>query len=454
MANPEHIDRLRAGVQAWNVWRSQTDDLPDLRSANLEGADLHFANLERANLHFAKLEGADLTGANLGGAILIRANLEGADLRGANLERAILHFAKLEGAILIRANLERAILVDANLEGAILRGANLERANLIRAKLEGADLTGANLEGAILVDANLERAILIGANLERANLIRAKFEGADLTGANLEEDRIKYEKGPVAAPQSPPPPPIGGLDQDQPDNFTLSRVDAQEDYIAQEEVPPRTPPPHGLGQDQPDNFTLSFAHARKLAKGFSSAFVVSLYFPEDQATVANRLEAVFHEKEFKEKIVKTDLKPGITVHLALSSETIDFSEPKEMTLENINIAQFTGIPKDTCSPGEHALLISIRDADTSQELFSHIVFVEIVDYAFDHVSRPKLQTGISVASAIGAVTLWVLTFLGEIDQTWGLTAGTAAVAVSGFAALRLHQIFRALNVSKQVGGQP
>jgi len=40
MANPEHLERLRAGVEAWNTWRSQDNTVVDLAGANLVNADL------------------------------------------------------------------------------------------------------------------------------------------------------------------------------------------------------------------------------------------------------------------------------------------------------------------------------------------------------------------------------------------------------------------------------
>jgi hypothetical protein len=56
MANPEHLQILRQGVEARNQWRRQHEDIrPDLREADLRGADLVEADLR----------GADLTGANL-----------------------------------------------------------------------------------------------------------------------------------------------------------------------------------------------------------------------------------------------------------------------------------------------------------------------------------------------------------------------------------------------------
>src|SRR6266536_2602915 len=91
MANLEHVDTLKQGVEVWRQWREKNPDvIPDLShaglyGANLYGADLSFADLRSADLNFADLifahlSGADLTGSNLNGADLERANLSGAVL--------------------------------------------------------------------------------------------------------------------------------------------------------------------------------------------------------------------------------------------------------------------------------------------------------------------------------------------------------------------------------------
>ena len=86
VANPEHLAKVKEGVEAFDQWRIQTDAKPDLSCANLSGVKLSLANLTEANLR-----GADLTEANLSGA-----KLRGADLNGASLRAAILLGTDLE----------------------------------------------------------------------------------------------------------------------------------------------------------------------------------------------------------------------------------------------------------------------------------------------------------------------------------------------------------------------
>jgi len=90
MANNEHVAMLGRGAAAWNEWRVDCDETPDLSRAGLRGLDLSGFDLSRADLR-----GADLRGTNLSGA-----NLSGAHLDGANFFKAVPDSADLAGAFL------------------------------------------------------------------------------------------------------------------------------------------------------------------------------------------------------------------------------------------------------------------------------------------------------------------------------------------------------------------
>ena len=66
---------LRMGAAAWNAWRAEHDELPDLSRAGLRGLDLSGFDLSRADLRDADLRGTNCSSANLAGAHLERANL-------------------------------------------------------------------------------------------------------------------------------------------------------------------------------------------------------------------------------------------------------------------------------------------------------------------------------------------------------------------------------------------
>jgi hypothetical protein len=163
MANIEHVEILKQGVEIWNLWRDEHRSVqPDLHGLNLRGIDLSGANLREVNLLEANLQGADLRWSDL-----IKANLFECDLSGA----------QLFSADLTRANFVRANLFRANLCRARLHNANLSRANLSRANLEEADMS----------KAILFRARLIGSNLRSANLTDANLSEVDLSGAIIDE---------------------------------------------------------------------------------------------------------------------------------------------------------------------------------------------------------------------------------------------------------------------------
>lgn len=156
MADPEHLEMIREGVETWNRWRKDHFGLvPMLSSANLKNANLSGAALDGAQLIDADLSNADLSGANL-----IRANLHGTQLEHSDVS----------GAALIEANLRGTHLQGANLCGAHLMEANLRWADLSHASLQGANLGGANLNGANLSEADLTGASLLETVLSDTNL--------------------------------------------------------------------------------------------------------------------------------------------------------------------------------------------------------------------------------------------------------------------------------------------
>lgn len=205
MANPEHLAKLKDGVETWNKWRAANAVTPDLTRAHLGGANLAAADLSGANLTKARLgetilcaanlTGANLSGArlgraNLGSANLAEANLSGADISGANLSTAQLGRANLLKADLRVANISKAdlsgtLLSWADLRGADLSGAALRGGQLIASQLRGADLSEADLSGADLSEADLSEADLRDANLSQASLRKANLCQAVLRGSDL-----------------------------------------------------------------------------------------------------------------------------------------------------------------------------------------------------------------------------------------------------------------------------
>ena len=176
MANQEHLDQLKKGIDTWNEWRNTHRQIePQLSGANLSHANLEGAYLDKVDLGAAKLKAAILRSAHLSGAILNSADLSSADLSRTYLYETTFSFAKLS----------RAKLIEAEATGAYFNLAKLVGTNLMGANLKGADLRYANLTQANLTGADLTRADLTQANLTRADLTRADLNGATLVGTNL-----------------------------------------------------------------------------------------------------------------------------------------------------------------------------------------------------------------------------------------------------------------------------
>lgn len=183
MANPEHLAKLKEGVEAWNRWKKERTLGPISIQDPLE---IH----EDAQIVATRLRLADLRAANLKGASLSRADLNWVDLSDANLVGADLRYAELSGASIRAANLSSANLNEALLSMADLRTANLTKAqlcfaNLTSTRLDDADLNEADLMDAALGSARFTRANLIGTNLSGAALVRTDFQGATLRDCNV-----------------------------------------------------------------------------------------------------------------------------------------------------------------------------------------------------------------------------------------------------------------------------
>lgn len=146
MANQQHLDIIKFGIESWNKWRDQN---PEIRP-EFEGADFTDAYLIGANLNGANLVGARLNGANLSYSQLSNADLSYAEVKEANFNNTGLYEANLRSARFVNANLENANLNYSNCSGVRFDGANLKRANLSNVNLNNATLNGADLTNATL----------------------------------------------------------------------------------------------------------------------------------------------------------------------------------------------------------------------------------------------------------------------------------------------------------------
>lgn len=205
MANQEHVDILKQGVEVWNQWKENQNYIqPNLREADFRKFELRGVNLSTA----------DLRGANFSGSALAWANLNQADLRGADLSETGFTLASFIEANLTGANLHKAELTLANLRGIILVNASLsdaklDRANLINADLRGSDFTDAQIGNTAFDNVNLNGVKGLGSvyhfspssiGLDTIYLSRGNIPEAFLRGAGVDDTFIAYIRSLVSKP--------------------------------------------------------------------------------------------------------------------------------------------------------------------------------------------------------------------------------------------------------------
>ena len=183
MANPEHVEILKQGVEVWNKWREENQDVqPNFTAVDLQRTDLQGVNLEKADLTGAKLWRANLRESNLFRSVFTVANLNEIDLQGAILSRAYFGVNSL---------------INANLKNTDLSAAHFRDADLTRANLQGSDLTNACLHRTILKDTNLSQStmrftIFAGIRLDEAKgLVEIHHEAYSTVGM----DTVILSKG-------------------------------------------------------------------------------------------------------------------------------------------------------------------------------------------------------------------------------------------------------------------
>lgn len=193
MANQEHLDILKKGVETWNQWRREHPDIkPDLIGASLESADLRgidFSGVIPTHDDIWLITEGDLSPTELGWL-----NHDGADLRGANLNGADLKWANLSGA---------------NFSGTSFIGASLAGANFSGATLEGADFTHAYVGSTIFGRSDLRLVKGLDSivhqgpstiGIDTIYLSHAVIPDIFLKGAGVSDTLIAYASSLVSQP--------------------------------------------------------------------------------------------------------------------------------------------------------------------------------------------------------------------------------------------------------------
>jgi len=163
MADPEHLEILKQGVDVWNRWRANNPkEKPDL-SGHVFGK--------------GHLAGIDLSDTNLRGSKLTGVLFSYANFRYADLLQSDLSHVELVGANFYKANLSRSKLIGARLNAAVLVRADISRADLTSSILIFAIISWANLRNANLSEADLRACNLCNTYLTNTNFTKAKFGG-------------------------------------------------------------------------------------------------------------------------------------------------------------------------------------------------------------------------------------------------------------------------------------
>jgi hypothetical protein len=195
----------------------------------------------------------------------------------------------------------------------------------------------------------------------------------------------------------------------------------------------------------PTPLNVVLAHPRRLAKGHSARFLVQVY-PRLIEKLANKMRrGGFSGADTSTTTAESkELRQGMTVEILLTSQSIDFDQAgvKKKIGEDVTAVWFEGKPIESVAPGIHQGILRIRETTEQVEIVSLPFSVKICDFAFDHVSRPAFAKVVACTTGLGSIAIWLLTAMGHVDKAFGLSSGTAALAVAAFVLRRLTTTYK------------
>ncbi len=191
---------------------------------------------------------------------------------------------------------------------------------------------------------------------------------------------------------------------------------------------------------------MTVAYPAKIPKGYSSKFAIILYPEALEQQINNTLVSIFGKTLIeKPSFPVVNLKPDMEIEIELSSPDFDFSYQKKIIYRyRITQLLFLGKSKGDLAPGVHEFLITIKEAQTSHEIFSMPLQALVVDYALDSISRPVLSNIVSIITGIASVVSYLLTILQNIDKVTGITAGSTLLLLTALIFGRSHFLYRKL----------
>lgn len=197
-----------------------------------------------------------------------------------------------------------------------------------------------------------------------------------------------------------------------------------------------------------ENLKMSIAHPKILSKRFEFQLIVQLFFEEDLVAVMGNLRKNFKNQDFSEYQYSTNVVVGQKIKIDLSSPDFDLSKPAvKLMSKSVNKFIFLGKPKDNCEPGYHKILLSIIDENTGLEIEALTINVRVVDFAFDHIPRPVISKTLSSILGVGSTIIFLLTFLEQVDKTFGYASGTAAGTLAAFLYLNFYSAYKKVRLN-------
>lgn len=177
MANPEHVEILKQGVDVWNRWRKKDSKTkPNLNQDKLNKLELKGYNFLEAEMNKAQIIGCDFESCDFYGASLIGSTIKSSNFKGAGFS-----FANLT-----RTNFKEVDMSYSNLRNAIAIKSQFNNVCFENAELNGIDLSKAKIHGnSSLYHADLSEAILINATLNKVTLDYAKLVNAQLYDSTI-----------------------------------------------------------------------------------------------------------------------------------------------------------------------------------------------------------------------------------------------------------------------------
>lgn len=192
-----------------------------------------------------------------------------------------------------------------------------------------------------------------------------------------------------------------------------------------------------------NRFLLKAAYPDFLSKGKPFKFLLFIFLKKHEAEVDIKIDKLFPINKHIETATNVEFPVKCKLIIKLFSHNIDFSEQKVISLpKEINEFQFIGQPKDTCKIGKDTILLTISDQTTNEELLSAAFEANIVDYAFDHVSRPVFGYASSIILGLTSLIITVLTTLEQIDKTTGFASGATLLVLTATVLGRNHWVYQ------------